>query len=333
MALDGAGYSPSEFKLAIKAESTIGTANTSTMNLVNVDSVSLPALNPTQVLDVRSGDGRTAKAADAYTSEKGTVKEISFSGTADSTVLPLLIQNIVTTAVSSSPASYDVAYNYTPPELEDGQSSGITKTVTVAIVSPEAGDDQSMIFPGCCLTSLGLTGDMDDESGRIKISGTFKSGFTPSYSQSAPTSMTAHGSTYYYLTDFNTTRTVAGVANSVIASWALNLENDAVFVGYSGASADPESIVRAVPELGVSMDASVKYDDNTASLHSTWKAGTTVATTLSNNASWASASTFGVQASYGKITSVAWSEAAVMFVDVSVKCMAHTSGDVIQIVA
>ncbi len=99
MALDGAGYAPSEFKLAFKANSTIGTANTSSMNLINVDSVSLPALNPTQVLDVRSGDGRTAKAADAFTTEKGTVREISFSGTADTTVLPLLLQNIVTSAV------------------------------------------------------------------------------------------------------------------------------------------------------------------------------------------------------------------------------------------
>ena len=333
MALDGAGYAPSEFKLALKAESTIGTENVSSMNLINVDSVSLPALNPTQVLDVRSGDGRTAKAADAFTTEKGTVREISFSGTADTTVLPLLLQNIVTTAVGSSPASYDVAYNYSPPEIQDGASASILTDVTVAVVSPEAGNDHSIVFPSCCLTSLSLTGDMGTESGRIKMSGTFKSGFAPSFGQAKPTSMTAHGATYYYLTDFNTTRTVAGVANSVIASWTLNLENDAVFAGYSGASADPESVIRGVPELGVSMDASVKYDDNTAGLHSTWKTGTTVATTLANNGTWSSASTFGVQASYGKITNVAWSESAAMFVDVSIKCMAHTSGDVIQIIA
>ena len=333
MALDGAGYSPSEFKLAIKASSTIGTANVSSMNLVNVDSVTLPALNPNQTLDVRSGDGRTAKVADAYTSEKHTTKEISFSGTADTTVLPLLLQNIVTTAVGSSPASYDVAYNYSPPEIQDGASGSILTDVTVAVISPEAGNDHSIIFPGCCLTSLSLTGDMGDEGGRIKMSGTFKTGFTPSYAQNKPTSMTAHGSTYYYLTDFTTTRTVAGVANSVISSLAINLENDAVFQGYSGSDADPESVVRAIPELAVSLDASVKYDDNTAGLHSTYKTGTTVATELSNHGTWSSASKFGVKASYGKITSVAWSDNVARFVDVSVKAMAHTSGDVIQIIA
>ena len=335
MALDGAGYSPSEFQLALIAESTIGTVNTTTMNLINVDSVSLPALNPTQVLDVRSGTGRTAKAEDAFVTDKGTTKEISFSGTADTTVLPLLLQNITTIAVSSSPASYDVPYNYTPPELETADSSSITirDTVTVAVVSPEAGDDQSIVFPGCCLTSLSLTGDMGNESGRIKMSGTFKTGHPPAYANAKPTSMTAHGSTYYYLTDFHTTRTVAGVTKCIIASWTLNLENDAVYLGFDGSTGIPQSIVRAIPELAVSQDFSLKYDDNTAGMHVIWKAGSNAAIELSNNASWASATTFGVKAANGRITSVAWSEAAAMFVDMSIKNMATTSGDVIQIVA
>ena len=334
MSLDGAGYAPSEFKIALKAESTIGTANVSSMNLINVDSVSLPALNPTQVLDVRSGDGRTAKAADAYVSEKGTTKEIAFSATADTTVLPLLLQNIVTTAVGSSPASYDVAYNYSPPELQhDVGSSTILNTVTVAVISPEAGNDQSIVFPGCCLTSLSLTGDMGNESGRIKMTGTFKTGYPPSYAQNKPTSMTAHGSTYYYLTDFTTTRTIAGIADCIIANWSLNLENDAIYMGYAGSTAIPQSIVRAVPELGVSMDFSLKYDDNTAGMHVLQKDGANAAVTLSNHGTWSSASTFGVQSLHGRITDVSWSESAAMFVDMSIKSMAHTSGDVVQIIA
>ena len=36
MALDGQALSPKEFLLAFKPETTIGTANTSTMNLLNV---------------------------------------------------------------------------------------------------------------------------------------------------------------------------------------------------------------------------------------------------------------------------------------------------------
>lgn len=70
MALDGQALSPQEFKLAFKPETTIGTANVATMRLINVDSVETPALNITQVLDVRTGSGRTAKTSDMFTDEK-----------------------------------------------------------------------------------------------------------------------------------------------------------------------------------------------------------------------------------------------------------------------
>lgn len=334
MALDGAGYSASQFKMAIKAETTIGTAIVSSMNLLNIDAVTFPTIAPTQVLDVRSGDGRTAKIADAYISEKHTIKEISFSGYADQTTLPILLQAIFTSAVGSSPASYDVPFNYTPPELQVGASASTnTKTFSVAFISPEAGDDHSIIFKGCVLSSLSLSMDMGSESGRVTMSGTFQTASTPSYGQSAPTSMTAFSANNYFLTDMHTTRKVAGISNCVISSLTLNIENPRNFLGFNGSTAEPESIISAVPEINISLDASIKYDDNTAGLASTFKAGTSVATELSNHGTWSSASTFGIKIDYGKITSLAMSENSAMFHDVSIKAMAHTSGDVIQVIA
>ena len=334
MALDGAGYSSSQFKMAIKAETTISTAITSSMNLLNISGISFPTIAPTQVLDVRSGDGRTAKVADAYISEKHTIKEISFSGYADQTTLPILLQAITTTAVGSSPASYDVAFNYTPPELQIGASASTnTKTFSVAFISPEAGDDHSIIFKGCVLSSLSLSMDMGSESGRVTMSGTFQTASTPSYGQSAPTSMTAFSANNYFLTDMHTTRKVAGISNCVISSLTLNIENPRNFLGFNGSTAEPESIISAVPEINISLDASIKYDDNTAGLASTFKAGTSVASELSNHGTWSSASTFGIKIDYGKITSLAMSENSAMFHDVSIKAMAHTSGDVIQVIA
>ena len=334
MTLDAAGYSPSQFKMSIKAETTIGTAIVSSMNLLNIDAVTFPTIAPTQVLDVRSGDGRTAKVADAYISEKHTIKEISFSGYADQTTLPILLQAITTTAVGSSPASYDVAFNYTPPELQIGASASTnTKTFSVAFISPEAGDDHSIIFKGCVLSSLSLSMDMGSESGRVTMSGTFQTASTPSYGQSAPTSMTAFSANNYFLTDMHTTRKVAGISNCVISSLTLNIENPRNFLGFNGSTAEPESIISAVPEINISLDASIKYDDNTAGLASTFKAGTSVASELSNHGTWSSASTFGIKIDYGKITSLAMSENSAMFHDVSIKAMAHTSGDVIQVIA
>tara|TARA_R100000664_G_C2745205_1_gene133075 strand:- start:140 stop:1144 length:1005 start_codon:yes stop_codon:yes gene_type:complete len=334
MALDGAGYSASQFKMAIKAETTIGTAIVSSMNLLNIDAITFPTITPTQVLDVRSGDGRTAKVADAYISEKHTIKEISFSGYADQTTLPILLQAITTTAQGSSPDSYDVAFNYTPPELQIGASASTnTKTFTVAFISPEAGDDHSIVFKGCVLSSLSISADMGTESGRVTMSGTFQTASTPSYGQGAPSSPTVFSANNYFLTDMHTTRKVAGISNCVIASLTLNIENPRNFLGFNGSTAEPESIISAVPEININLDASIKYDDNTAGLASTFKAGTSVATELSNHGTWTSASTFGIKIDYGKITALTMSENSAMFHDVSIKAMAHTSGDVIQIVA
>ena len=74
MALDGQALSPKEYLLAFKPETTQGTKNVATMNLINIDSIPSPTLNLTQVVDPRNGVGRTAKTADAFTSEKGTRK-------------------------------------------------------------------------------------------------------------------------------------------------------------------------------------------------------------------------------------------------------------------
>ena len=84
----------------------------------------------------------------------------------------------------------------------------------------------------------------------------------------------------------------------------------------------------------------VKYDNNnaagtqtTAEYQTAMKSGTTVATYFHNHASAiASASGFGFEGLFGKITSVAYNEANAMMVDVSTKFFASSSGNVLQVV-
>ncbi len=335
MALDGQALSPKEFLLAFKPETTIGTANVATMNLLNVDAVSSPSFNLSQVLDVRNGVGRTAKVADAFTDEKGTRKEIAFSGTADATTLPILLQAVTTTAVGSSPASYDIAYNWTPPEIQigTGSISDNVHTFTVAISHPEAGNDHSMVFKGCVLTSLSINGSMGTESGRIKVSGTWATGSQGTFGQAKPTSTVAYSSTNYSLTQWTAKTTVAGIGDCVISDFALNIENPSEFLGFN-ANGDPQAVVRGVPEISVNCDATVKADDNTSGLHNSLKAGGTSASLeLSNHATWSSASTFGIKMANGVLTSVDFNEANAMFYNVSIKGLASTSGDLLQIIA
>ena len=331
MAKDGAAYSPKEFKLAFIAESTIGTANTTTMQLINVDSVQMPNLNPVIVNEVRTGTGRVRKTADAFVCQKGITKTIGFSGIADTTVLPLLVQNLMANTVGSSPASYDVAYNYTPPELLNGAASGITKTVTVAVVSPEGSN--SIIFPGCVLTKLQLTSGIDDENGRVKMTGEFQTKHIHSDAQAAPSSMAAYGSTYYYLTTFSAKTTFAGIADCVIDGFSLDMENPTTYSGFN-TNGDPDSINRAIPGFVSNMTATVKYDSATAPLKAAYVDGGIVAAIeLSNNATWASATTFGVKSDNGIISSVGFNEKSSMYLDVTVEMGSDGSADdVIQLV-
>lgn len=310
---------------------TTGVTIATCYQLINIDSIEMPSFNPTQVFDVRSSDARVAKVSDAYTSQKAVQHEVSFSGTADSIVVPMLLQHMFAVDVESAKL-YDLISSYTPNELEHNATSDIHKTLSVAIFSPEAGNDHSIVMAGVTLTSLTVNGDMGTENGRVKISGTFKSGYKPSVGQARP-STRDYGTTYYYLTTMNTKKTVANKADSVLQSLSVNMENPSEYLGYQGSDADPQAIARSIPELGVTIDATVKYDDNTANMHDALLQGTTVATELSNNATFASATTFGVQASNCKITSVAFNEAAAMMLDVSMKVLAPSSGDMIRIIA
>tara|TARA_Y100001963_G_scaffold102039_1_gene140428 strand:+ start:376 stop:1389 length:1014 start_codon:yes stop_codon:yes gene_type:complete len=335
MALDGAAYSPKEFQVAIKAESTIGTANVSSMQLVNVDSVEMPNFNLTQVLDVRSGsDGRVFDVDDALTDEKGVTKEITFSGVFDTTVAPLLVQNCIGLAESSDVVT--IPYNYTPPELETGDSSSVTiaDTVTIAVIAPAtSGGNRSIIFPGCTITSLSISGDMANESGRLRFTATARTGYISSFTQAAPSSPSAYGTSYYSLATLAGTakKTIAGAEDCVIQSFSLNLENPSEYVGQGDASGNPEAIVRAVPELSATLDATVKYDNQTAELPTTMKAGSTVISNLANHATIGSASSFAFVGSYGKITNVAYNEANAMMYDVSVKFGASGSNAMLAI--
>ena len=251
----------------------------------------------------------------------------------DTTVAPLLLQNCVGKAESSDVVT--IAYNYTPPELETGDSSSITiaDTITIAVIAPAtSGGNRSIVFPGCTITALSISGDMANESGRLRFTATARTGFISSFTQAAPTP-TVYGTSYYSLATLAGTvkKTIAGAEDCVIQSFSLNLENPSEYVGQGDASGNPEAIVRAVPEISATLDATVKYDNQTAELPTTMKAGTTVISNLANHATIASASSFAFIGSYGKITSVAYNEANAMMYDVSVKFGASGSNAMLAV--
>lgn len=335
-------FSPKEFELAIAHEATVGTASSTVGDyiLMNIDSIEMPSLNPQQVLDVRHGAGRTLKEVDMFLSNDLTVKEISFSGIADATILPKLVKNITQDASGafSIPASYDPEERKVGDTvLEDGSTTIPADTGTFSVLLNVPSSSNSMLFTGCVLTSLTLNGDIAEESGRIKMSGTFKTGMKPSFTSNLNPTSTAHFNTNYFTTDYgddadtNAVTVIAGVPDPIMKSFSCTIENDAQFMGFNAAGSF-QIIARALPEAMVTFDSVIKYDADTDGLVATFE-GQDGSSTVANTLTAKDSVTRNVDFSIPKaiITDVSFSEEEAMFLSVSTRGVAGTSGDLVAI--
>jgi len=329
MAISATSYSPKDFQLAFVPETTIGTAITSSATLINIDSIEMPSLNPQQVLDIRHGLGRTLKAVDIFVTDSLSVREISFSGVADNVVMPELVENIT----GDSSDSYAILNNYEPAGMKvgTGSISDTAHTVTVILDNPSAG--YQMIFAGCVLTSLTVSGDIGEESGRLKVSGTFKTGMKPDLSpgSAATFGTTAHFNDNYYMSEYavgesGATVQVAGISDPVMKSFSFTIENDAQFMGFDD-DGNYQIIQRALPEVTATLDAVIKYDGQTEGLIETF-AQQTSASTVSNQLTMATANTggdFNIDIDNSIITDVSFSEEEAMFLSVSQRAIASST--------
>ena len=332
-------FSPKEFELAIAHEATVGTAPAVTeFKLINIDSIEMPSLNPQQTLDVRHGAGRTLKEVDMFLNNNLTVKEISFSGIADATILPKLVKNI--TQDGSADGVSTILGSYDPTEIKVGDATGTgatdldTVSFSVLLNVPES--NNSMLFTGCVLTSLTLSGDISEESGRIKMSGTFKTGMKPAFNSDLNPTSTAHFNTNYFTTDYGddadagAATTIADVTEPILKSFSCTVENDAQFMGFNAAG-DYQIIARALPECIVTFESVVKYDADTDGLVGSFEQQSTgtVANTLTAKDSVTRNIDFSIPKAI--ITDVSFSEEEAMFLSVSTKAVAGTSGSLIDI--
>ena len=326
-----ASFSPKEFELAIAHEETVGTATSTLTNfkLLNIDSIEMPSLNPQQILDVRHGAGRTLKEVDLFLTNDLTVKEISFSGIADATVLPLLLKNITQT---SNVASLHIPASYDPSELKVGDAGADAGTSTFSVLLGVPESNNSMLFTACVLTSLTLNGDIAEESGRIKMSGTFKTGKKPSFTDNNNPSDTSHFNTNYFVTDYegtNAAQVIAGLTSPIMKSFSCTLDNDAQFMGFDS-SGNYQIIARALPEAMVTFDSVIKYDADTDGLVATFE-GQDGSSTVANTLTGKDGATRNVDISIPKsvITDVSFSEEEAMFLSVSTRGVAGTSGNLV----
>lgn len=334
MAISTAANSPKEFQFLIAEQDTFGTfETTNNMHALDVDSVGTPSLNPTQVLDVRNGS-RVLQKEDFFQDVKASVKELSVSGTATTNALDLLLENITGEAEGSASSIYSFASDQATTNVGVG-STGQAGTL-LSIVITSAGNDADLAFKDCVCTSLTLNADTGTEGGRIKFSATFQTGSAVEDLTDAATTVdtTFAASENYFMTNFSAGyRKIYGVDDLIMSSFSMTMENPAVFTGVT--STGYEVISRA-GEFSVTLDATVKYDGHTRGSferfnNQTQEGATAAQPTLLNHQLALAADNFGISIPKTVLTNVAFNEADVMMLDLSVKGVGDGSNPLVEV--
>ena len=324
MAVDGNAYSPKQFSFLIAEQDDWGTRNENSGGspdnaylAVDVDSIGTPSLNVNQVLEHRTGS-RILQATDFFQDNKTKVIEMSVSGTLTTEVADLLLSNF--TGDTSSP--YSIASNIGSVTFTSASSSQTgNQILSIIYRSPSSGN--SLGFKDCFCTSLSLNGDAGTEGGRIKFSATFKTGSLPDDLTGSDIAIdTAISSNNYYMSAWDADdRIVAGIANCLVNSFTLNLENDVTF---AGATATGYEVATKVGEVSATADFNIKYDANTDVLFENFHdqvTGASEGATLMATDATPSDGEFEFKFASSVMTNVAFSEGDMMALDVSVKAV------------
>tara|TARA_R100001460_G_scaffold33672_1_gene65808 strand:- start:7919 stop:8929 length:1011 start_codon:yes stop_codon:yes gene_type:complete len=326
MAIAGNAFDPKEFQFLVAEQAAWGTLNAEGGNpyiALDVDSIGSPTLGVTQVLDVRSGS-RVLQATDFFQDVKGSIKEISVSGTVTTAGLDLLLSNLTGTA--SVP--YAMASNISTSTLTSSSSS-LTNQQLLSIVYSVPSNGKDMAFKDCFCTNLTLNGDANTEGSRIKFSATFKTGsLVADLTNTSLTVDTAISQNNYFMNSWSdgTYRSIAGVADAILSSFSLELINDVEFVGLT--STGFEQATRA-GEASATASFTVLYDTNFIGLFETFNNQTTGAsqglTTMNPDGSIGDGD-FGFKMTNSIITDISYNEANLMMLDVSVKALGSGEG-------
>ena len=337
MAINTAAFSPKQFQVLIAEQDAFGTiegAGGNAYHALDVDSVGMPSLNPTQVLEPRTG-ARALQKEDFFQDVKASVKEISVSGTATTDALDMLLENIMGEAEGSASGVYSFASNAGVQSVGASDSSQAGTLLSVIVTSPLT--DSDLAFKDCVVTSLTLNGDTGTEGGRVKFSVTFQTGTLAEDLSDASISVdTDFGADEnYFMSSWSDVayRKMYGVDDLVMSSFSLTLENPATF---SGLISTGYEVVSRAGEFSATLDATAKYDTNTepliASFNNQTQEGSTASqATILNNDGSLNDGAFGIKMDKTILTNVAFNEGDVMMLDISVKAVGDGSNALVEV--
>ena len=321
MAVVGHAFSPKEFQVWIASDATNGGTSgihASNMYQLDVDSVGMPSLNVNQVLDVRSGVGRTLKDEDFFQDNVLRVVELTIAGNMHLDAgHKLLLQNICND-VSGDIA---VASNFAPDSQIYGTAVNNTaSSLTVVVKSSDHTNQRSLEMPGMVVTNFTLSADSTTEGGRYKFEATLQSGVKPDLNESS----TVPGNNVYANTTNCFLSNASGIkvfnTDVIMQNFSVAIESPAVFSGFS--STGYQQVSRGT-EIAVTADTSVKYDGNTKGFINSFD--TQTAPLAGNMLVITNNNSYGVDMQNGVLTNVAYNEGDIMMLDCSIKSVDNGS--------
>jgi len=328
MAINEKAYSPKQFSFLVAEQDDWGTINAdsgATPNnswvAVDVDSIGSPSLNVNQVVDPRNGS-RVLQATDFFQDNKGKVIEVSVSGTATTEVLDILLGNITQgDTVPYLITSVGAVQNMTSATADQTAN----QLLSICYKTPASG--HAIGLKDCFCTAISFNGDGGTEGGRIKFSATFKTGSAAVLNQADLAIDQIITANNYYMSSWDADdRIIAGIANCLVNTFTLNIENDVVF---TGVTVDGFEAASRVGEVVATADFSIKYDDNTDVLFENFHdqvTGASEGATLMATDDTPSNGEFEFKFAASVITSVAFNEGDMMMLDISVKAVGSGIG-------
>jgi len=331
-------YSPNEYQYIIQKETTLGTpvlTDGGSETALALDVIGIPDITPGayRSQNVHNSEGRTAKIGDMKTEPKLNENVVSMTVYVDETTTKYLLENHFANAVGTSPASFDLPWNFSNTVCLGDTDTDWTGTMTFGKVSPVA--SESEIYAGMVVDTFVIYADTEDEAGRFKADVSLKSRIGPN--------LTADGSSWTvtpyptdearYISDLSgasSVRTIESI-EFVMSSIRCDMNSQVKFYGFD-VDGDMEEIARGIPEFVVNYDVGMKIDGDTKAFKDYILTQDTLDLEVYNNV-WAS-TTFGFRSDFCTVRDSFGMEEVQdgAFFTLPLKACASTSGDVVQIV-
>ena len=303
---------------AVSGQNLTAPAITADLLKLNVDSISFPSFNPTQVSEVRAGAGRVAKGVDFFHDTSNSVTEITVSGVLSNTAgHNLLLENIM----GSTGDPLAIVYNHTGSSGTYGVTSVDNATFTTVLAAPDQTDAYNILLRGCLCSNFEISADMGD-GGLYKFSATITTGCQPLL-ENAQTPSEASGFVATPISLSTAGTKTVGSITAIMQSFSVTIDSPVV---YTGASSTGFQAYARGAETSVTASSTIKLDSVSRGLLKIFHDGT-IDAAGSFTVTQGTASNYSLAIARSAFTNVAYNEGDIMMLDVEMKALAHTSAE------